>query len=49
MRFAKRSSNPIFIEDEEHHWKPRRPLFIRALSITGLTLGLLALVLLIVS
>ncbi|MEX1198011.1 MAG: hypothetical protein WEB57_09140 [Pseudohongiellaceae bacterium] len=49
MRFAKRQSNPIFIEDEVHHWKPRKPLFVKLLSITGLALGLVTLVLLIVN
>lgn len=49
MRFAKRQTNPIFIEDEGYHWKPRRPLFTHVLSIAGLTLGLVVLVRLIVS
>lgn len=49
MRFAKRQTNPIFIEDEGHHWKPRRSLLTNVLSISGLTLGLVVLVLLIVN
>lgn len=49
MRFAKRQTNPIFIEDEAYHWKPRRSLFTHVLSISGLTLGLVVLVLLIVN
>lgn len=49
MKFAKRQTNPIFIEEENHHWKPHRPQLMNVLSIAGLTLGVVALVLLIVN
>lgn len=49
MRLARRQINPIFIEDESHHWKPRRSLFLHVLNTAALTLGLIGLVLLIVN
>lgn len=49
MKLVKRQINPIFIVEEEHDWKPRRPLAIQLLSILGLAIGLVALVLLVVN
>lgn len=49
MRFSRRPTNPIFVEDESHNWNTRRPLFLQALRMAGLTVGLITLVLLVVN
>lgn len=47
MRNSRRPMNPIFVQDEEHHWKPQRSLSLQLLTVAGLAAGLALLVLLV--